>query len=71
MVPQRRKLSPGVLILSALSCTVAAQAQAIANGSYFQSGFLTPTWLWQASGAFTHGRCPYAALSTIRDCYVM
>ncbi|GAA5862578.1 hypothetical protein JCM3774_001067 [Rhodotorula dairenensis] len=48
-----------------------ANAQTLGNGSYFQSGSISSTWLWQASGTLSRGRCLWLASRYISDCYRM
>ncbi|GAA5890591.1 hypothetical protein JCM5296_004307 [Sporobolomyces johnsonii] len=45
-----------------------ATAQQLANGQYFQAGAISSTWMWQASGILSHGRCPFSV--SISDCYI-
>ncbi|BGP14334.1 hypothetical protein JCM10213_004462 [Rhodosporidiobolus nylandii] len=43
--------------------------QRLADGNYFQSGSLSSTWKWQASGTLSHGRCPFSL--GWDDCYIL
>ncbi|GAA6055360.1 hypothetical protein JCM3770_001070 [Rhodotorula araucariae] len=45
------------LVVLAASFNIAAAA-ALADGKWFQSGSISSTWRWQASGTLSTGRCP-------------
>ncbi|GAA5946341.1 hypothetical protein JCM3765_000203 [Sporobolomyces pararoseus] len=57
------------LSLVALSLlSLSTFAQQLADGTYFQSGSISSSLMWQASGPLSRGRCPVAV--KISDCYI-
>lgn len=55
----------GVALLalaSSLDSANAATSQFLADGNYFQSGSISNTFRWQASGPLTANRCPRAVV---------
>ncbi|GAA5976596.1 hypothetical protein JCM11641_001351 [Rhodosporidiobolus odoratus] len=47
-----------------------ALAQQLANGNYLQTGTISSTFRWQASGVLSKGRCPISVRASIQDCYI-